>query len=130
MAKYITLQELKGIKIDTCVRVLLNDINAKGTIDGRYFSSWWFDYEHRQEEKRAMNDIMFGLALNFAKVHGTWFNNGAEAQVNLSEVASYIAKKLNTWSFEIVRWLKGMKYSGYGIDVNDALGLDAMFIKK
>lgn len=77
-----------------------------------------------------MNEIIWGLSLNYAKANGVWFNYGTETQLKLNELAEYIAKKLNVFSYTVIRWLKGMKYSHYGIDVCDACGLNAIYIKK
>ena len=38
MKKYITKMEIKGAKINDYVSGLLDDINAPGDINGRYFS--------------------------------------------------------------------------------------------
>lgn len=129
MAKYITKKEIKGAKINDYVNDLLNDINAKGDINGRYFSSWWFDIHHNIENNNAMNEIIWGLVLNYAKTNASWFNNKTEAQLRLNEVTEYIANKLNTWSGIIIRWLKGMQYCKYGVDVCDKCGLNTLFIK-
>ena len=131
MAKYITKKEIKGAEITIFVEWLLQDINAKGDINGRYFSSWWFDTAHSAEDTHAMNEIMWGLAVNYAKENGVaWFNNGTEVMMRLDEVAQYIAKKLNTWSGAVIRWMKGMKYYHYGVDVCDNFGLNSLYLKK
>lgn len=41
--KAITKKDLKGIKFNDEINWLLEDINRKGDINGRYFSAWWFD---------------------------------------------------------------------------------------
>lgn len=129
MAKYITKKEIKGASIDEYVNWLLEDINAKGDINGRYFSSWWFDFRHSADDVKAMNEIIWGLTLNYAKANGVWFNSGTETELILSEVAQYIANKLNTWSGVIINWMNGMKYSHYGIDVCDNFGLNSLYVK-
>lgn len=129
MAKYITKKDIKGAKITDAVNWLLMDINAKGDINGRYFSSWWFDYRHSEDDINAMNEIMWGLTLNYAKTNGCWFNNGTETELRLNEVAQYIADKLNTWTGAVISWLKGMKYNHYGIDVCDNFGLNSIYVK-
>lgn len=130
MAKYITKKEIKGAEITIFVEWLLQDINAKGDINGRYFSTWWFDYTHSQEDVHAMNEIIYNLALNYAKANGVWFNNETEVMMRLDEVAGYVANKLNTWSGAVVKWMKGMKYSHYKIDVCDNFGLNSIYLKK
>lgn len=130
MKKYITKKEIKGAKINDYVSGLLDDINAPGDINGRYFSCWWFDWRHEKEYIDAMNEIIWGLSLNYAKANGVWFNNGTETELRLSELAEYIAEKLNVFSCTVICWLKGMKYAHYGIDVCDACGLNSIYIKR
>jgi hypothetical protein len=127
--KAITKKELKGLKFDDGVTRLFDEINKKGDINGRYFSDWWFDMCHSKAERKAMNDIVWTLALNYARVAGSWFNGGTECELDLREVCTYIGNKLNVWSGTIVSWCKGMKYSGYKIDVCNNFGLNSLNIK-
>lgn len=130
MKKAITKKDLKGLKFNGEISWLFDMINKKGNINGRYFSSWWFDIYYRsKEETKAMNDIIWTLAVNYAKANGVWFNEGTECQLNLKEVCTYIGDKLNVWSGTIVKWCRGMKYSGYKIDVCDNFGLNSLYIK-
>lgn len=127
--KAITKKDLKGLKFDDEVTRLFDEINEKGGIGGRYFSDWWFDMCHSKAERRAMSDIVWTLVLNYAKATGIWFNDGTECELNLKEVCTYIGNKLNIWSGTVVSWCKGMKYSGYNIDVCDNFGLNSLYIK-
>ena len=86
-------------------------------------------YHRSKAETKAMNDIIWTLVLNYAKATGVWFNEGTECELNLKEVCTYIGDKLNVWSGTIVNWCKGMKYSGYKIDVCDNFGLNSLYIK-
>jgi hypothetical protein len=131
MKKAITKKDLKGLKFDDEITLsrLFDEINEKGDINGRYFSEWWFHMRHSKDETRAMNDIIWTLILNYAKATGIWFNEGTECELNLREVCTHIADKLNVWSGTIVRWCKGMRYSGYNIDVCDNFGLNSLYIK-
>lgn len=132
MKKAITKKDLKGLKFDGDITLsrLFDEINEKGDINGRYFSDWWFNmYYHSKAEIKAMNDIIWTLILNYAKATGIWFNEGTECELNLKEVCTYIGDKLNVWGGTIVKWCKGMKYSGYNIDVCDNFGLNSLYIK-
>lgn len=128
MAKYITKKELKGIKLTDEINWLLDDINAKGDINGRYFSAWWFDMAaiHSKETNAAMDEIIWGLILNYAKANAVWYNDGTEAQLDLREVSNYVGDKLNVWQGTIIRWLRGMRPR---LDVCDNFGLNALYIK-
>lgn len=130
MKKYITKKELKGIQFNPDITYLLEDINRKGDIFGRYFSSWWFDFHHSKEEEAAMDSIIWALVVNNVSKFGYYFNDGQEAQLDLRAIAEFIGEKLNNvWYQTIIKWFRGMAYSGYKIDVCDACGLNSLYIK-
>ena len=128
MKKFVRKSDLKGVKMNSFVASLLDDINAKGDINGRYFSSWWFDLHHDADDVSAMYEILWGLVRNYAKMNGVWYNDGTETQLKLSDVAEYIADKLNTWSGYIICWLRGMQYARYGVEVCDKCGLNTLYV--
>ena len=128
--KLITRKDIQGIQYTPDIEWLLEDINRKGDIFGWYFSSWWFDIRHDRQTVEAMNAIIWQLLINNVERFGVRFNDGKEAQLRLNEAATYIGNKLNgVWSGIIIKWLRSMKYDGYGIDVNDQCGLDALYLK-
>lgn len=128
--KLITDADVRGIKRTEDVLSLLSDINRKGDINGWAFSSWWFDYRHSKGEEKAMSAVIWQLLVNNIERLGFRFNSGAEAQLRLREAATFVGGKLNgVWWETIVKWLRGMAYSGYGITVNDRYGLDCIFLK-
>ena len=130
MKKVIKISDLKGLKITDDIRDLLEVINRKGDICGRYFSSWWFDmYYHPKGEVLAMDSIIFTLVTNYAKANGVWYNNNTECWLKVSEVAGFIAPILNVWSGTVIKWMRGMYYRGYKLDINTACGLDSIHIK-
>lgn len=128
--KLITKADIRGITMTQDIEWLLEEINRKGDIFGWHFSSWWFDIRHDKQTDSAMQAIIWQLIVNNVDRFGTCFNGGAEAQLRLKETATFIGDKLNgVWHKTIVKWLRGMKYDGYDIDVNDRYGLDTLFIK-
>lgn len=128
--KPITKKDLKGLKFDDEINWLLDDINRKGDINGRYFSAWWFDrYRPDKAENKAMAAIIWQLLVNNLDTFGFTFNEGAEAQLDLQQAAEFIGEKLNTWSGIIVKEFRSMAYLGYGIDVCDACGLNSLYLK-
>ncbi len=127
--KLITREDIRGINYTDDIEFLLDDINRKGDISGWYFSSWWFDIRHSKETSAAMDAIIWQLLVNNADRFGIRFNDGSQAQLRLKETASFIGEKLNgVWSGIIIKWLRSMKYDGYGIDVCDACGLDSLYL--
>ena len=130
MKKLITKKDVRGMEMTPDVLDLLADINRKGDIRGWYFSSWWFDIRHDGRTAAAMYAIIWQLLINNVDRFGFTFNDGAEAQLRLRDVASFIGDKLNdVWWETIVKCFRSMKYSGYDIDVNDRYGLDTLYIK-
>lgn len=128
--KLITKSDLKGITYTQDIEDLLWVINRKGNIDGWYFSSWWFDMRHSKETDAAMDAIIWQLLVNNVDSFGFRFNEGTEAQLDLREAATYIGDKLNrVWWGTIVKWLRSMYYSGYGVEVNDRWGLNTVYLK-
>lgn len=128
--KLITKADIRGITMTQDIEWLLEEINRKGDIFGWHFSSWWFDIRHDKQTNSAMQAIIWQLIVNNIDRFGTCFNGGAEAQLRLKETATFIGDKLNgVWHKTIVKWLRGMKYDGYDIDVNDRYGLDTLYIK-
>lgn len=128
--KLITKADIRGITMTQDIEWLLEEINRKGDIFGWHFSSWWFDIRHDKQTDSAMQAIIWQLIVNNVDRFGTCFNGGAEAQLRLKETATFIGDKLNgVWHKTIVKWLRGMKYDGYDIDVNDRYGLDTLYIK-
>ena len=128
--KLITKADIRGITMTQDIEWLLEEINRKGDIFGWHFSSWWFDIRHDKQTDSAMQAIIWQLIVNNVDRFGTCFNGGAEAQLRLKETATFIGDKLNgVWHKTIVKWLRGMKYDGYDIDVNDRYGLDTLFSK-
>lgn len=128
--KAITKKELEGIDFNDDIDMLLNEINRKGDIGGRYFSTWWFDrYRPDKAENKAMAAIIWQLLVNNLDSFGFTFNEGTEAQLDLQQTAEFIGGKLNTWWGVIVKEFRSMEYLGYGIDVCDACGLNALYLK-
>ena len=129
MKKAITKQDVRGIEFDFDVEYLLGEINAKGDINGRNFGEWWFKYNRDAADARAMSKIVWQLTVNNIEKFGFRFNEGTEAQLNLEQVARFVGDKLNVWWETVVRWYRGMTYSGYNIDVCDRWGLNELYVK-
>lgn len=128
--KAITRKELDGIEFNFDIIMLLNDINRKGDINGRYFSSWWFEIHWPDNNQyKAMAAIIWQLLINNVDSFGFTFNEGMEAQLDLKEAAEFIGEKLNTWWETIVKEFRSMEYLGYGIDVCDTYGLNTLYLK-
>ena len=128
--KAITKKDIKGIKFNDEINWLLEDINRKGDINGRYFSAWWFDmYRPDKAECKAMGAIIWQLLVNNIDSLGVTFNDGTEAQLDLKKAAEFIGEKLNTWWGIIVKQFRSMYYDGYKIDVCDSCGLNALYLK-
>ena len=69
------------------------------------------------------------LLVNNIDSLGVTFNDGTEAQLDLKKAAEFIGEKLNTWWGIIVKQFRSMYYDGYKIDVCDACGLNALYLK-
>lgn len=129
MAKFLTKKDLKGIKFTQDIEWLLDDINRKGEINGRYFSCWWFDHFYQGADRVAMNEIIYTLIANWIKANGSVFNCGADGACRLSQAAAYVADKLNVFESTIVKVLRTMYYCGYqNVIVEDHWGLDSLTV--
>lgn len=133
MSKYITKAELKGYDFNEPEhRYLFEIVNEKDEngYNGRYFSSWYFDMKRCDMDfANAMQDMIWCLIISYFKGHAYCFKNGHMSQLRLSDVAKYIGEKLNVWSGEIIRWMKGMSFCRkFDLDVCDHWGLDTITI--
>ena len=134
MSKFITRQEIAGYDFSDFdhkyLFEILNQKDEKG-YNGRYVSSWYFDnaYRFSTNERKAITDMIWLLVLNFFKSHAYAYKKGHMSQLRLSDVTEYVANKMNTWSGEITKWLKGMEFGrAYDLDVCDRWGLDTITI--
>ncbi len=131
-SKFITKAELKGYDFNNVWNADLFDmVNQKDEngYNGRYFSAWYLDMRHEGESRKAITDMIWYLTLSYFKANYPGFKMGKMAQTNLSKAAGFIADKMNVWSGEIIRWMKGMEFGKeYDMDVCDHLGLDTITI--
>lgn len=130
MSKYITKADLKGYDFNEFEHAYLFDIvnrkDANG-YNGRYFSAWYTDGHLTKEESNAVADMIWALTLTFFRKQG--YEAGKMAQTKLNEVAEFIGEKMNIWSGEIIRWLKGMDFGNdYDLEVCDHWGLNTLTI--
>lgn len=132
MKKYITKAELKGYDFNNFWNnELFNDLNRKDEngYNGRYVSTWYFDGCRIKEVTDSIQEMIWVLIVNYFKSHAYDFHYGHMSQLRLSDVAEHIAEKFNTWSGEIVRWMKGMEFGKkYDLDICDRWGLDSITI--
>lgn len=129
MAKFITKKDLKGITFNQDIEWLLSEINQKGDINGRYFSAWWFDIRHSQEDTKAMSEIIYTLTINWMKEHHSLYNQGVNGSCRLREVAAYVGDKLNVWNGTVIAWYRSMYHMGYqNVIVDDHCGLDSLTV--
>lgn len=134
MKKFITKAELKGYDFEDFEHKYLFDIcNEKDEsgYNGRYISTWYFENpRHDDGSRKAITDMIWCLVLNYFRMHAYKFSMGHMSQLRLNDVADYVAEKLNTWSGEIIRWLKGMEWGNphYDLDVCDRWGLNTITI--
>lgn len=134
MSKFITKQEISGYDFSEFYhKYLFDSLNEKDEngYNGRHISTWYFNNAYRfdEKERKAITDMIWYLILNYFKTHAYCYRKGHMSQLRLSDVSEYVAGKLNTWSGEIVRWMKGMEFGkAYDLDVCDRWGLDTVTI--
>lgn len=135
-AKFITKAELKHYDFsDFEHQYLFNIANEKDEngYNGRYLSTWYFEMRHDDAARKAITDMIWSLILCYFKAHAYEYSYGYMSQLSLQGVATFVADKLNTWSGEIIRWMKGMEWGRtYDMDVCDHWGLDTctIFVNK
>lgn len=129
--KFITKADLKGYDFNEVdhryLFTIVNEKDADG-YNGRYFSTWYFNIADKGMST-AIRDMIWALTLTYFRTHAYKYRHGHMSQLRLSDVAEYVAGKMNTWSGEIIRWMKGMEFGrAFDMDVCDHWGLDTITI--